>query len=255
MLGEAPTSFVPCVFFSRRIVRVVFLCVGIKLDACIFCPTYFQLRFIVSQAATLNTWCRARICHAPKRTLSSRLICYAILRIKYMAGNEPFSCAVQESSGVCQHTFTGYRSQLRTQNQKERSTHHARNRATARDTALQKALASGHKTKRFKHVMSPTAVHMKPLSGCVCSSAVFEDRRFKVNSASFLLTVSQYTDTSDRIFEVSALPNIPIVSDTREWINNTLPRTGAREARGRHNHTSQFPLIAIGKRDHFTQID
>ena len=40
------------------------------------------------------------------------------------------------------------------------------------------------------------------------------------NSASPLLTVAQYTDTSDRIFEVSALPNIPIVSDMREWITD-----------------------------------
>ena len=72
VLGEAPVSFVPYAFFSRRIVRVVFLCESIKLDACLCCSSYFQLRFIVFQAATLNTCCRARICHVPKRTLSSR---------------------------------------------------------------------------------------------------------------------------------------------------------------------------------------
>ena len=43
--GEAPKSFVPCAFFSRRSVRVVFWCESIKLDACLFCPSCFQLRF------------------------------------------------------------------------------------------------------------------------------------------------------------------------------------------------------------------
>ena len=43
--GEAPKSFVPRAFFSRRSVRVVFWCESIKLDDCLFCPSCCQLRF------------------------------------------------------------------------------------------------------------------------------------------------------------------------------------------------------------------
>ena len=111
-------------------------------------------------------------------------------------------------------------------------------RSNMRETALSR----WHRTKRFKRVMSPTAVHMKPYSGCVLSSAVFEDRRLLMNWASSLLTVTQYKDTSDRIFEVSALSNKPTVNDMREWISTTPPRTSARKAPGRHNHTSLFSL-------------
>ena len=173
VLGEAPKSFVPYVFFSRRILRVVFLCEGIKLDACLFCPSFFQLRFIVFQAATLNTCFRARVCHVPKRTLSGRLANMLYLPCKYcklnMTENEPFSSsnacsASQESSGVSPDTTNN--SLLGTPNERDlrimRATAQLRDRQRSK-----KALASGHKTKRFKHVMSPTGVHMKPFSGCV----------------------------------------------------------------------------------------
>ena len=56
-----------------------------------------------------------------------------------------------------------------------------------RSKKCETSLSQGHRTKRFKYATSPTAVHVKPCSRCVNSFAVFEDRRFLVNSASSLL--------------------------------------------------------------------
>ena len=169
MPGEAPKSFVPHAFFSRRNVRVVFSCESSKLDECLFCSSYFQLRFhCFSQSATLNT-CR----HVSKRTLLSRLE-LDLIALQYcklnMAGRQPLflSQRAQCKSGVVrcvcvcvcvstQSPDTTHNAELGTR--KERSAHHARSRATARETVLQRALASGHKTERSKRDESKCCPH------------------------------------------------------------------------------------------------
>ena len=95
----------------------------------------------------------------------------------------------------------------------------AQPRNCARDSAAQGA-GLGTQNIAFQTRDESNCCSHETLVWMCVSSAVFEDQRFLVNSTSSLLTVTQYTDTSDRIFEVSALHNIPIVNDMRECINN-----------------------------------
>ena len=135
--------------------------------------------------------------------------------------------------------------------------HHAHKRTTARETALQKSAGLGTQNEAFQtRDESNWCSHETLLRLCVCEAPL----SLRLNTFLGELSIVSahchpiHRHVRSNLSGLSAAQHTKRERHERLRGHNTLPRTGAREARGQ-SQPHESPLTAIGNRNQFTQID